>query len=164
MFSSCIALTSLDLSSWNTSQCTDMNGMFTGCTALQSLDVTNFNTSNVTDVDSMFYRCRSLSSLNIASFDTSKVIEMANLFQNCEGLVTIYASTDFVLTSVRNSSMMFTGCTNLVGGAGTTYNSSKVDKTYARIDGGSSKPGYFTLGVNPHGWFKCSPYLKENGI
>ena len=34
--------------------------------------------------------------------------------------------------------------TLLVGGLGTTYNSSYVDKTYARIDGGTSRPGYFT--------------------
>ena len=34
--------------------------------------------------------------------------------------------------------------TLLVGGLGTTYNSSYVDKTYARIDGGRSNPGYFT--------------------
>jgi len=39
---------------------------------------------------------------------------------------------------------MFRGCTKLVGGAGTKYNSSYVDKTYARIDGGTSNPGYFT--------------------
>ena len=40
---------------------------------------------------------------------------------------------------------MFIDSSNLVGGAGTTYNSSFVDKTYARIDGGTSSPGYFTL-------------------
>ena len=40
---------------------------------------------------------------------------------------------------------MFTGCTSLVGGQGTVYDSTKVDKTYARIDGGTSSPGYFTL-------------------
>ena len=38
---------------------------------------------------------------------------------------------------------MFTGCTNLVGGNGTTYDSTKVDKTYARIDTASTR-GYFT--------------------
>ena len=43
------------------------------------------------------------------------------------------------------SSDMFTGCTSLVGGQGTAYNSSNPkDKTYAHIDGGTSNPGYFT--------------------
>ena len=39
---------------------------------------------------------------------------------------------------------MFKNCTSLVGGQGTVYNSSKINKTYARIDGGTSSPGYFT--------------------
>ena len=46
---------------------------------------------------------------------------------------------------VTSMSYVFTGSSNLVGGAGTTYNSSYIDKTYARIDGGTSSPGYFTL-------------------
>lgn len=43
---------------------------------------------------------------------------------------------------------MFSNTTNLVGGAGTVYDSTKTDKTYARIDGGTSSPGYFTLKNN----------------
>ena len=39
---------------------------------------------------------------------------------------------------------MFYKCEKLQGGAGTTYNSSKLDKTYALIDGTGSQPGYFT--------------------
>jgi hypothetical protein len=39
---------------------------------------------------------------------------------------------------------MFYGCTSLVGGAGTTYNSGKVDKEYAIADGLKGKPGYLT--------------------
>ena len=34
--------------------------------------------------------------------------------------------------------------TLLVGGLGTTYNSSYVDKKYARIDGVTRRSGYFT--------------------
>ena len=38
---------------------------------------------------------------------------------------------------------MFEDCKKIVGGNGTTYNSSYTDKTYARIDTAST-PGYFT--------------------
>ena len=38
---------------------------------------------------------------------------------------------------------MFYSSTNIKGSEGTNYNSSYVDKTYARIDGGTSAPGYF---------------------
>jgi hypothetical protein len=39
---------------------------------------------------------------------------------------------------------MFSGCYRLVGGAGTQYDVSHTDHTYARIDGGTANPGYFT--------------------
>ena len=39
---------------------------------------------------------------------------------------------------------MFSGCTNLIGGEGTVYDSKHTDYTYARIDGGTEAPGYFT--------------------
>ena len=40
---------------------------------------------------------------------------------------------------------MFSDYTSLVGRAGTSYNSSNpTDATYARIDGGTSAPGYLT--------------------
>ena len=43
---------------------------------------------------------------------------------------------------------MFTSSTKLVGGAGSVYNSSYVNKTYARVDGETESPGYFTLKSN----------------
>ena len=45
---------------------------------------------------------------------------------------------------MTNSSGMFSDCLSIVGGQGTTYNASHVDKAYAHIDGGPSNPGYFT--------------------
>ena len=38
---------------------------------------------------------------------------------------------------------MFNGCSILKGGNNTSYDSSHIDKTYARIDK-SDSPGYFT--------------------
>ena len=49
-----------------------------------------------------------------------------------------------VTNKVTNSNYMFRDDTKLVGGAGTTYDSTKIDKAYARIDGGPSNPGCFT--------------------
>ena len=53
--------------------------------------------------------------------------------------------------------------TSLVGGKGTTYDSSKTDKTYARPDGGEEAPGYFTdyvLGdINGDGAVDVSDYI-----
>ena len=69
---------------------------------------------------------------------------MRSMFHGSSNLKTIYGSSKFVTTAVTDSTNMFTGSTKLIGGAGTKYNGSYIDKTYARIDGGTSNPGYFT--------------------
>ena len=164
MFRGCGSLTSLNVSSFNTSKVTTMNSMFSNCISLQSLDLSNFDTYNVTDMADMFAGCTSLQSVDLAGFDTSKVMYTPRMFQGCGNLVTIYAFTDFVVDLVKNSNSMFDNCTNLVGGAGTVFDSTKIDKTYAKIDGGTADPGYFTFKANPHGWFECTPYIKENDV
>ena len=146
MFYGCSSLTSLDLSNFNTPNVKDMNYMFYDCSSLTSIDLSNFNTANVTDMNSMFYNCSSLTSLDLSNFNTAKVRGMQTMFHDCTNLTTIYISNwdTSNVTSTTYTSGMFLYCRNLVGGAGTTYNGSKTNHTYARIDGGSSAPGYFT--------------------
>ena len=146
MFCYCFSLTSLDLSNFDTSKVTNMETMFNECRSLTSLDLSNFDTSNVTDMKGMFYKCSSLTSLDVSKFDTSKVTDMNCMFWGCSKLKTIYASNKFNTSQESDSGGMFYYCTSLVGGNGTTYNSSYTDKTYARIDS-SSTSGYFTSKV-----------------
>ena len=138
--------TTLDLSNFNTSNVTDMSRMFDS-SAATTLNLSSFNTSNVTSMRSMFSGSAA-TTLDLSSFDTSNVTNMSYMFYNITNLKTIYASDIFNTNAVTSSTNMFTDSSNLVGGSGTTYNSSFVDKTYARIDGGTSSPGYFTLKNN----------------
>lgn len=71
---------------------------------------------------------------------------MGYMFRGCSGLTTIYVSDSWSTDSVSISSGMFSSCNNIIGGNGTTYNSSYIDKTYARIDKAGA-PGYFTAGT-----------------
>ena len=134
--------TTIDVSSFNTSNVTNMKYMF-GYSQATALDLSNFNTSKVTNMYAMFYKSQIIT-LDVSSFDTSNVTDMSYMFNNSIKLKTIYASNKFKTDLVTSSSNMFYNSTLLVGGLGTTYNSSYVDKTYARIDGGTSSPGYFT--------------------
>ena len=101
------------------------------------------NNKPVTSMSYMFAGSKA-TILDLSSFDTSKVTDMERMFYLNSNLKTIYASDNFNTNAVTSSAGMFDNSTNLVGGAGTTYNRSYVDKTYARIDGGTSSPGYFT--------------------
>ena len=134
--------TTLDLSNFDTSNVTNMNSMFLNSQAA-TLDLSNFDTSNVTNMNEMFYNSQA-TTLDLSNFNTSNVTNMAQMFNSSTNLKTIYVSNKFNTDKVTSSTNMFRGCTNLVGGAGTKYNSSYTDKTYARIDGGTSNPGYFT--------------------
>ena len=145
MFSGCTTLASIDMSHFNTSKVTDMHNMFTFCYGLTSLDLRSFDTRNVTNMYQMFYFCDNLTSLNLSSFNTSKVTDMIWMFFNCYALRTIYAGDGWSTEAVESSLLMFSHCTSLVGGQGTTYSDSNPkDDTYAHIDGGPSNPGYFT--------------------
>ena len=47
-------LSKLDLSSFNTINVSDMNGLFSNCCDLTKLDLSSFNTNNVTNMNNMF--------------------------------------------------------------------------------------------------------------
>ena len=159
--------TSLDLSSFNTSNVTLMSGMFQKSQTLvlnlknfdtsnvtnmdfmlansmaTSIDLSNFNTSNVINMYAMFAESQA-KTLDLSNFNTSNVTNMSYMFGYSPNLVTIYVSDKFNTSNVTDSTNMFTSSSKIIGGSGTKYNSSYVDKTYARIDGGTSRPGYFT--------------------
>ena len=134
--------TIIDVSNFDTSNVTNMQCMFCDSKAA-TLDLSHFDTSNVTNMQGMFWKSQT-KTLDVSHFDTSNVTNMEVMFAYMTNLKTIYASSKFVTTSVTSSTSMFEKSTNLVGGAGTKYNKSYLDKTYARIDGGTSNPGYFT--------------------
>ena len=138
--------TSINLEGLDTSKVIQMWSMFAKSQAT-SLNLSNFNTSKVTNMASMFYESQA-KALDLSSFDTSNVTNMGVMFYNNKNLVTIYASNKFITDNVTSSTDMFYGTSNLIGGNGTKYNKSNVNKTYARIDGGTSSPGYFTLKTN----------------
>ena len=104
---------------------------------------TYINNKPVVSMSHMFYYSKA-TSIDLSSFDTSNVTNMSEMFYSNPNLKTIYASDKFNTNAVTSSTNMFYNSTKLVGGSGTKYNSSYVDKTYARIDGGTSNPGYFT--------------------
>ena len=89
MFSGCNKLTNLNLSSFDTSQVTDMSYMFSRCSSLTNIDVSSFNTSQVTSMYNMFFNCSSLISLDLSNFDISQVTKMFNIFSGCSSLTNL---------------------------------------------------------------------------
>lgn len=73
---------------------TDMRYMFAGCYALTTVDVSGFDTSKVMDMGGMFYNCTALAALDVSGFDTLKVMDMSGMFCNCTALTTVIVDPD----------------------------------------------------------------------
>ena len=163
----------LNLNSFNTSSVTVMDGMFAN-SKITTLDLSNFDTSNVTSTQTMFDSSNAVE-LDLSSFDTSKVTNMQFMFGNSSNLRKIYVSDKFILndTDGRLGANMFKACKSIIGGNGTSYDSTHTNGEYARIDGGTSSPGYFTdiadKPVKPYSfstdsWVTIANAVKNNNI
>lgn len=159
MFYDCRSLYNLDLRSFDTQKVENMGSMFSDCYKLVNLDLTSFDTQNVTDMTTMFASCNRLVRLNLTSFDTNKVKSMAAMFSGADELSKIYVGENWSTSSLLETAIngytnggvfMFNNCLQLKGGEGTVYNSSHMDKEYARVDGGEGAPGY--LSARPSGY------------
>lgn len=142
MFGNCSALTDLQVDSWNTPKLTNTTYMFYGCSGITSLDLSQWDVSNVTTTAYMFYNCTGLQTLNLTTWNTAQTTSMAYMFSGCQALTTIRADKQWSVAKVVNSSSMFSGCVKLKGDI--VFNSSYVDKTYAKITG-----GYLTGPIEP---------------
>ena len=112
MFDSTDSLEELDLSGFDTSCVTKMNGMFTDSGVVE-LDLTSFNTANVSDMTEMFAGCGNLESLIFGnSFNTANVTKMDKMFQDLELLEELDLS-NFNTEKVESMSYMFAGATKL---------------------------------------------------
>ena len=80
MFSGCNSLSSVDLSTFNTCNVTDMNGMFSGCNSLSSLDLLTINTSSVTNMNNMLNECIGPTFLDLSGFVTSDQTQLNEIF------------------------------------------------------------------------------------
>ena len=150
MFDGCSSLTALDLSGFNTGSVGCMSEMFQNCSALSTLDISSFNTSQVSEMNSMFENCSSLTELDLSSFEMGET-NVTQMFGNCSNLTTIYVASDANWSNVNDdnsgqldSPNIFGGCINLKGGSNTLCTGTNIGKDFAKIDGGTNDPGYFT--------------------
>jgi surface protein len=125
-----------------------MGYMFYGDNKLSSFDLSSFDTSNVTNYALMFASVSLIDELDISNFNVKYSAYIYAMFSSMSNLKTIYVGSGWKFNQYDDDVIVFIGSSNLVGGAGTAYNSSHADSTYARVDGGASKPGYLTLKTN----------------
>ena len=150
MFSGCCSLENIDVSCFNTHNVTSMNSMFKDCSAAKSIDLSGFETDKVKTMFAMFSGCEYLKELNLGSFNTSNVFDFGYMFARCHSLTKIVVSREgWNMANLHAGAPgMFGECNKLTGGMGTSFDLNHINEEYARIDGGSSYPGYLTEDTN----------------
>ena len=102
------------------------------------------NLNGVREMQHTFNSCDGVTEIDLSGLDPSSLEDLAYTFGGCGSLVTIWADADWALpTSGVSGFQTFYQCTSLVGGAGTTYSSSRAGYQYMRIDGVGGA-GYLT--------------------
>ncbi len=80
-------LTTIDISTWDTSKTTVFSYMFCDCESLQRIiGIEDIDTSSAISIDSMFDGCKSLTYLDLSKWNVSNVINIDNIFHNCISL------------------------------------------------------------------------------
>ena len=81
LFNGCAALTTVNLSSFNTARVTNMKNLFNGCAALTTLDLSSFNTAQVTNMKNLFNGCVGMKNLYLNNFNVSNA-DIENMVKN----------------------------------------------------------------------------------
>ena len=125
LFSNCKTIIEIDLSNFNTSSVTSMQGMFLNCENLKYINFGNIDTSSVTDMSILFSSCISLSLINLSSFVTNEVTDMEKMFDGCKSLTSINI-TNFNTSQVIFMNNMFKECILLKSLNLSSFNTSQV--------------------------------------
>lgn len=90
LFQGCINLqTIVGLEKWVTPNLKYIGMMFQNCQSLTSVDLSSFNTSKVEAFSSLFSYCKSLTSVDLTNWDLSMVVDTNQMFAFCENLTEV---------------------------------------------------------------------------
>ena len=90
----------------------DCSYMFSGCENIISIDLSSFDSSNVTNMKYMFGNCYNLEEIKLDNLNTENVINMSYMFKKCP-LKKIEFPNTFNTKSVKDMSFMFLFCNDL---------------------------------------------------
>ena len=127
MFSGCDNIKSINLSSFDSSNVTNMHYMFGKCHFVEEIILDNLNTENVTDMSHMFNKCSSLKTIKIpSSFNTKSLKNIECMFHWCEQLTNIDFG-NFTIDNVTDMNGLFLRCHSLQKINLKNFNTSNVE-------------------------------------
>ena len=133
MFQGCYNLEKITFHGMNTSLVYNMDNTFQGCTRLITVDFQNLDISKLRIVSYMFSECRALSSITFGR-ETDNLETMEGLFQNCENLITVDL-TNLKTSNCKFMQSVFNGCKKLDNIIFGNIDTSNVETMYQMFNG-----------------------------
>ena len=144
IFAYFINLTEINFNNnFDTSNVVNLEGMFFNCISLTSVDLSSFNTSNVTSTYALFsmwdYKNQSnLTTIDLSGWDTSQITNMRDMFAYNPNLTTIIGLEKFDTSNVTNMQGVFMDSFSLTNLDLSRWNTSKVTTMYEMFTNCSS--------------------------
>ena len=86
----------LDLSSWNISNATNVHNLFNNCTSIQRLDISNFKINSSANFEDAFKKMENLADIGMIYCDQSTINKVASLLPTDHN-ITIWVESDDIL-------------------------------------------------------------------
>ena len=97
-----------DLNDIDTSLITNMDSLFQGLSEAINVDVSKWNVSNVTSMDGMFFNKKNFN-CDLSEWDVSNVTDMNGMFMDCDNFIGT-GLKHWNTSKVKDMSYMFTDC------------------------------------------------------
>lgn len=105
--------TSIDANWININNATTIQSMFKDCVALKTLDLSSWVGGKLTNMENAFRNLTAITSIDLSNLDTSTITRFYFAFNSCPNLTEIKGVLDF--SSATNITYMFSGCSKLRG-------------------------------------------------
>ena len=114
-----------DLNCIDTSAITDMSFLFLNINVIiDNIDVSNWNVSNVTNMEGLFNNCKKFN-CDLSKWDVNNVKDMSYMFYNCGNFDCDLSNWN--VSNVTNMYTMFEGCSKFKGKGLENWDVSKVE-------------------------------------
>ena len=144
MFYQCVNLSTIDVSSFDTRNVTNMDSMFAMYDNVNSRPLENklinivlgdnFSVENVTIMSQLFAGCSNLTTIDVSDWNTSKVIDMTSVFAYCQSLISLDLS-NWNTSNVLYMAWMFMQCNNLATLNISNFNTNKITSMRQMFEG-----------------------------
>ena len=100
--------------------------MFAFCCSLNTLNVSSYDMSNATNINNMFYYCNNLTSLDISNWSLNDSVSTSNLFDSCFSLNSVimnnsdYVSVNKIISQLPTRTSSSMGTLYVAGVAGSS--------------------------------------------